>query len=124
MSTDTPNAFIQTYMPGVENGKERIIMKITGSLVSILTEMAPKYRNYVVEEKGKRVIYTKVLRAIYGMLQSSLLWYKQFRGDLKDLGFIFNPYGPCMANKMVNRKQQTIRFHVDDLYYRVMLIQR
>src|SRR5210317_557039 len=115
MSTDIPHAFIQTYMPEVEDGKERIIMKITGSLVSILTEMAPEYRNYVVEEKGKRVIYTKVLRAIYGMLQSSLLWYKQFRGDLEDLGFIFNPYDPCVANKMVNGKLQTIRFHVDDL---------
>ena len=49
------------------------------------------------------------------MLQSSLLWYKQFQGDLEDLGFIFNPYDPCVANKMVNGKQQTIRFHVDDL---------
>ena len=115
MSTDIPNAFIQTYMPELEHGEEAIIMKITGSLVGILTDMVPEYSEFVVEENGKRVIYTEVLRAIYGMLQSSLLWYNQFRGDLEAKGFEFNPYDPCIANKMVNGKQQTIRFHVDDL---------
>ena len=56
-----------------------------------------------------------VLKAIYGMLQSALLFYQQFRKDLEEYGFIFNPYDPCVANKMVNGKQFTITFHVDDL---------
>jgi len=115
MSLDVPNAFIQTFMPEIKDGEERIYMKITGIMVQILIDMAPEYRDYVVLENGKRVIYVKVLRAIYGMLQSSLLWYNQFRSDLEQLGFVFNPYDPCVANKMVNEKQQTIRFHVDDL---------
>ena len=117
MSMDVPNAFIQTFMPEpkVEDGEEQVVMKITGSLVNILTDMDPEMRKYVVKENGKRVIYTVVLRAIYGMLQSSLLWYNQFRGDLEERGFKFNEYDPCIANKMVNGKQQTIRFHVDDL---------
>jgi len=117
MSMDVPNAFIQTLMPepDKESGEEQVVMKITGALVNILTDLDPEMRKYVVMEKGKRVIYTVVLRAIYGMLQSSLLWYSQFRGDLEEKGFIFNEYDPCIANKMVNGKQQTIRFHVDDL---------
>ena len=49
------------------------------------------------------------------MLESSLLWYKKLRSDLESHGFKFNPYDPCIANKTVNGKQQTIRFHVDDL---------
>ena len=49
------------------------------------------------------------------MLQAALLWYKKFRKDLEEIGFVFNPYDPCVANKMVNGKQHTIRFHVDDL---------
>ena len=28
---------------------------------------------------------------------------------------MFNPHGACVANKTVNKKQQTIRFHVDDV---------
>jgi hypothetical protein len=38
-----------------------------------------------------------------------------FRKDLEDVGFIFNPYGPCVANKKFQGSQQTILFYVDDL---------
>ena len=31
------------------------------------------------------------------------------------MGFEVNPYDPCVANKMVNGHQMTIRWHVDDL---------
>ncbi len=30
------------------------------------------------------------------------------------MGFEINPYNPCVANKMVNGTQMTIRWHVDD----------
>jgi hypothetical protein len=49
------------------------------------------------------------------MLEAALLWYKTFRKDLEDNGFIFNPYDPCVANKKVQGLQQTIVFHVDNL---------
>ena len=57
----------------------------------------------------------QVLRALYGMLQASLLWYKKFRKDLEGIGFVFNSYDPCVANKTIDGHQHTIRFHVDDL---------
>ena len=116
MSTDIPNAFVQTEMPAVENGEDRIIMKITGVLVDMLVQLAPEvYGPFVVFERGQKVIYVQVMRAIYGMLQSALLWYKKFRKDLEGHGFKFNPYDPCVANKRIAGSQQTIRFHVDDL---------
>jgi hypothetical protein len=49
------------------------------------------------------------------MLEVALLWYKTFQKDLKDNGFVFNPYDPCLANKKVQGLQQTIVFHVDNL---------
>ena len=73
------------------------------------------YSGYVVYEKGQRVIYVEVLRALYWMLISAMLWYKKFQGDLEEIGFIFNPYDPCIGNRIVKKKQQTIRFHVDDI---------
>ena len=115
MSLDIPNAFIQTLMPEVKDGEARVTMKITGLLVDYLIAIDATYRDYVVTKNGKRVIYVVILRAIYGMLVASLLFYKKIRADFEDEGFIFNPYDPCIANKMVNGKQQTIRFHVDDL---------
>ena len=65
-------------------------------------------------EKGCKVLYVQVLRAIYGMLTASLLWYMKFKKDLEGIGFKFNDYDPCIANCMVNGKQHTVRFHVDD----------
>ena len=113
MTADVPNAFIQTPMP---DSSEKVVMKITGVLVHLMVEMAPEiYGPYVVYENGKKVLYVRVLKALYGMLVASLLWYTKFKKDLEGQGFEFNPYDPCVANKMVNGKQHTIRFHVDDL---------
>ena len=113
MSADVPNAFIQTEMP---QGKERVMMKITGVLVDMLVQLDPKlYGPHVVYENGRKVIYVQVLRAIYGMLTASLLWYLKFREDLEKIGFVFNPYDPCIANRMKAGGQHTVRFHVDDL---------
>jgi hypothetical protein len=35
--------------------------------------------------------------------------------DLEDNGFVLNHYDPCVANKVVNSKQLTIMWNVDDL---------
>jgi hypothetical protein len=35
--------------------------------------------------------------------------------DLTSLGYVINPYDPCVANKMINGKQMTICWHLDDL---------
>jgi hypothetical protein len=116
MTSDIPNAFIQANMPTLEEGEERVIMKMSGTLVETLVELAPEiYGPYVVIEKGRRVIYLQVLRALYGMLVAALLWYRQFRAELEGQGFVFNPYDPCVANRWVDHKQHTIRFHVDDI---------
>ena len=64
---------------------------------------------------GVAVIYVEILRALYGLVESSFLFYKKICKDLKENGFEINPYDPCVANKMVNGKQLTITWHVDDL---------
>ena len=116
MSADIPNAFIQAHMPETKPGGDRVIMKATGVLVDLLVALAPDtYGSYVVFENGKKVLYLEVLRALYGMLVASLLWYIKFTKDLKKIGFKFNPYDPCVANRKERGKQHTIKFHVDDL---------
>jgi hypothetical protein len=44
-----------------------------------------------------------------------MLFYKKLVKDLTEFGFELNPYDPCVANKMVNRYQMTVSWHVDDL---------
>ena len=43
-----------------------------------------------------------------------MLWYKLFSEHLEKMGFKINPYDPCIANKMVNGKQCTIAWYVDE----------
>jgi hypothetical protein len=80
MTCNIPNAFIQALMPEVKDGNERVMMKITGVLVNMLVKLNPElYGPYVVYEKNRKVLYVRVIRAIYGMLEAALLWYKKFR---------------------------------------------
>ena len=72
MSADVSNAFIQTPMPERKNGEERVVMKITGVLVDLLVQLAPDvYGPFVVYEKGRKVLYVQVLRAISWELTTS-----------------------------------------------------
>jgi hypothetical protein len=48
-------------------------------------------------------------------LVAALLWYQQFKKDLEKVGFKFNPYDPCIANRKVNGSTHTVKFHVVDL---------
>jgi hypothetical protein len=117
MTADIPNAFIQAELPEPEEGTDRVIMKITGVLVDLLVGMSPEiHGSYVVFEKGHKVLYLRVLRALYGMLSAALRWYEKFRKDLEGIGFKFNPYDPCVANRIVKGKQHTVRYHVDDCW--------
>jgi hypothetical protein len=116
MTWDIPNAFTQAYLPKKEPGEDRVVMKITGVLADMLVDINQElYGPAVVLKNRKKVIYIEVLKAIYGMLEAALLWYKTFRKDLEYNGFIVNLYDPCMANKKVQGLQQTIVFYVDDL---------
>jgi hypothetical protein len=69
----------------------------------------------VYEKRTRKVLYVQVLRAIYGMLEAALLWYKKFQHEWEQEGFKFNPYDPCVANRDKKGLQQTLLFHVDDL---------
>ena len=113
---DIPNAFIQTEMNKEDKDGNRYVMKIRGALVDMLVQIAPEiYKDYITYERGHKILYVQVLKAIYGMLQSALLFYKKVKNDLVNSGFEINPYDPCVANKMVKGSQMTVVWHVDDM---------
>ena len=107
---DVPGAYLQAEIPKEKN----MVMKFRGELVDIMCDVNPEYKKYAIEEKVKRVLYVRVLREIYGCIESALLWYELFSNMLKDLGFEINPYDRCTANKMIDGKQCTICWYVDD----------
>ena len=59
--SDVPNAFIQTESPELDEDGNRMIMKIRGAIVDIICNMDPSYSEFVVVERGQKVLYTHIL---------------------------------------------------------------
>jgi hypothetical protein len=61
------------------------------------------------------VLYLHLQKALFGMMKSALLFYKKLISELKEMSSEVNLYNPCIVNKMVNRSQMMIQWHVDHL---------
>ena len=103
ITSDIPNAFALTEIPKTTKG-ERGIMKIKCILAKILCKIAPNaYLPFITYDNNCHTIYLRMIKALYGMLVSALLYYKKFRADLEKIGFKVHPYDQCMANKIKSR---------------------
>ena len=66
---EVPGTFLQAMLP-----KENfIILKFEGKFVEIIVDCNPIYASEVRTENGKKVLYVRLLRALYGCMESSLL---------------------------------------------------
>jgi hypothetical protein len=110
---DIPNAYIQMV---VEDDEDKVVMRIRGHMVDVLVKVVPGVHGpYVTTNKqGRKQLFVECLNAIYGTMVASLLYYCKFTRSLKNQGCMMNPYDPCVWNKMIEKKQITICFHVDD----------
>ena len=96
---------------------EVIHLRLVGELAKLLTKVDPDvYEQYLVHENGQAVIYVVLNKALYGTLQGEILFWKDLTSLLVEkCGFQVNPYDDCVVNKMINGKQCTILWHVDNL---------
>ena len=86
---DIPVAYLHT------DADEEVIVILKGRLSYILVNIDPNiYSKYVVLEKVLKVTYVKLQKYLHGLLRSALLFYLKLVTDLKDNGFIINPYDP------------------------------
>ena len=79
-----------------------------------MCDVNPEYEKFVTYEKGRKVLYVLILKSVYGIIESALLWYDFFSTTLSDLGLKLNPYERCIANKIIYENQCTTRLFVDD----------
>ena len=107
--TDVPGAYLHADMD------TEVHMVLTGTMAELLCKVKPElYRKYVQDHNGKKVLYVRLRKALYGCLKSGLLFWRHLSSLLERNGFEINPYDTCVANKLVNGKQCTIVWHVDD----------
>ena len=107
-TADVAGAYLHAVM------EDFVTMKFVGDAVDLLCKLNNKHTPFVTVEGGKKVLYVRLDKALYGCVISAFLWYKLFAGTLKKLGFVLNPYDPCIANKTIDGKQCTIARYVDD----------
>ena len=85
-----------------------------GDFVDIMYSVTKKYTPHGVYEGNTKVLYMKFIRSIYGCLESTMLWYNLYVTTVKGMGFELNPYDLCIANNIINGKQCTFVWYVDD----------
>ena len=70
---------------------EKLIMMFDGEMVDYMIAVNPEYEKFVhTKNTGRRILYIQLLKALYGCMQSKLLWFKLFTSTLKDMGFDIN----------------------------------
>ena len=109
-TVDIPGAFMQG------DQDETVHMRLEGTLAELLTKCDPKlYRQYVVTENNKPVLYVELMKALYGTLRAALIFWRKLTAKLIEWGFTINPYDWCVANKQIEGQQCTLVWHVDDM---------
>ena len=108
-TVDVTGAFLNAEM-----GDEEILVKLDKTLSEIVCQIDPTYEAY---KETKGTITVRLLRALYGTQQASLLWYNHLTRILKQIGFEVNPYELCVMNRghIKEKTQITIAIYVDDL---------
>ena len=112
ITIDIPNAFIQTE----QDANQTIFMRIKEKLCKMMVHMIPEiYKDFITYKKETMTLYVKLNKTMYGTLTASLLYYQKWVSNVTEEGFILNCYDTCVANKLINDKQQTLRWNVDNV---------
>jgi len=82
-----PDAFVQTDVKMIDKDSNQTKMKIRGVLVDILCEMDKSYVEYVTLKGTQKVLHMHIVKAIYGLLVSAMLFYKKLVRDLTKYRF-------------------------------------
>ena len=91
-----------------------VLIRLLGDDVDMMCNANPTYAEFITYEKGQKMLFLQLKKALYGCVKSALLGYRLFRGTLQDLGFVLNLYDPFVANAQIKGSQCTIVWYVYD----------
>ena len=69
---DVPGAFLHPELPD----EKRLFLCFRGQMVDIMCDVNPEYGKHIIYKAGKKILYVKVIRSIYGCIEAVLLWYQ------------------------------------------------
>ena len=78
-----------------------------------MCKVNPEHKKILRIENYVKVIQLRILKALYGCMESAILLYDLYAKTLMSQGFVFNPYDRCIANSTIDWKKCTIAWYVD-----------
>ena len=84
-------------------------------MVKVATELYQKC--VIISSKDKPLLYVQIKKLLYGLLHSALLLHRNLVRGLDAYGFQINPYDPFVKKNMINDKQMTLVWNVEDLKF-------
>ncbi len=85
---DVKGAYLQMEMTG-----SPVFMKLDKKLMASVISILPQLKRFVTPEG---TLYTRLLKALYGCVQSSRLWYEKLVSVLQMLQYQVCPVDPCI----------------------------
>ena len=107
LTLDHKAAYLNAMMKGPE-----VKMILTKEVSEILCEVCEDYKAY---RRDNGTIIVQLQKALYGCIQSAVLWYEELSSTLEGLGYSKNPYDTCVFNKVSDGVTNSILVYVDDL---------
>ena len=101
---DVPGSYLNSDMPE----DKLIFLKIKGEFSDIMCELNPEKKKNVRVGNEVKVIQLQLMKALYGCMESTLLWYDKYPKNFKSHGFMVNTYERCIENITIKGKQCTI----------------
>jgi hypothetical protein len=90
-----------------------VVMMLPAEVAEMLCNIDSKYSKFLRPDKK---IAVKLKKALYGCVQSAVLWYNELTSTLEELGFIRNPYDTCSFSRPHQDSYDRILVYVDDLF--------
>jgi Reverse transcriptase (RNA-dependent DNA polymerase). len=107
---DVGGAYLNAF---VEQGDE-IYMRLSSQITRVLIKFFPELREYLEEDDDRLIV--RIVKAMYGLVQSAALWYDVLTKFLLKLGFKKNDKDPCVMHKTTDKgKLFIIALYVDDI---------
>jgi hypothetical protein len=104
---DVKGAFIQTEMEGPP-----LYIRCNKDLTKLIVEVLPGIKKYVTKDG---VLFCRLMKALYGCVQASKLWFNKLTKFLRAQGYEHSPTDPCVMRKIVGSKIFLLVIYVDDI---------
>ncbi len=87
---DIGSAYLNADMKAV------VSMRLDPDQMRMLAELEPRYRVFI---RSNGTLVVRLRKALYGCLQSALLWNQHLVSTLRSIGFMGNAADLCVLNR-------------------------